>query len=101
MATCKHDCIHYSACKLMGDAMESSVCVGKNADKRCQSFDNKSEYICRVHAQWVVDGDWGECSHCHEASKLSMMEHKDFCPACGAKMKVIGGGSTNGKNEPV
>lgn len=39
-----------------------------------------------IHAHWIIDGDWGECSHCHEASKLSVMEHKDYCPACGAIM---------------
>lgn len=35
---------------------------------------------------WIINGDWGECSHCHEASKLSVMDHKDYCPACGARM---------------
>ena len=44
------------------------------------------ELIPAVDAVWIIDGDWGECSHCHEASKLSVMEHKDYCPACGAKM---------------
>lgn len=39
------------------------------------------------HAHWIINGDWGECSSCHEASKLSVMEHKDYCPACGAYMK--------------
>lgn len=38
------------------------------------------------HAHWIINGDWGECSSCHEASKLSVMEHKDYCPACGAIM---------------
>ena len=37
-------------------------------------------------AHWIVYGNWRECSHCHEASKLSVMEHKDYCPACGARM---------------
>ena len=39
-------------------------------------------------AHWIIDRgcDWGECSQCHEASKLSVMEHKDYCPACGAIM---------------
>ena len=36
--------------------------------------------------KWIINGEWGECSHCHEASKLSVMEHKDYCPACGASM---------------
>ena len=39
-----------------------------------------------VHARWIVYGDWAECSHCHEASKLYVMDHKDYCPACGASM---------------
>lgn len=38
------------------------------------------------HAHWIINGDWGECSRCHETSKLSVMEHKDYCPACGAIM---------------
>lgn len=40
------------------------------------------------HAHWIIDkgGDWGECSNCHEASRMSVMEHKDYCPACGARM---------------
>lgn len=43
-----------------------------------------------VHAHWIVDkgGNWGECSNCKETSKLSVMEHKGYCPACGAKTEV-------------
>lgn len=43
-----------------------------------------------IHAHWIIDkgGQWAECSNpkCREASKISVMEHKDFCPACGAIM---------------
>ena len=38
-------------------------------------------------AHWIINGDWGECSSCHESSKLSVMDHKAFCPACGARME--------------
>ena len=40
----------------------------------------------RKHAHWIINGDWGECSNCHESSKLAVLEHKDFCGACGAIM---------------
>lgn len=46
------------------------------------------ELVPTVHAHWIINGEWGECSNpkCREASKLSVMDHKDFCPACGAIM---------------
>lgn len=40
----------------------------------------------KVHAHWIINGDWAECSNCHESSKLAVLEHKDFCGACGAAM---------------
>lgn len=37
------------------------------------------------HAHWTINGDWAECSSCHEASKISV-KHNDYCSACGARM---------------
>lgn len=39
-----------------------------------------------IHAHWIIDGEWAECSGCHEDEKIAVLVHKDFCPACGAIM---------------
>lgn len=44
----------------------------------------------RQAAHWITGwavANWAECSNCHEAVKLSEMDHKRFCPACGARME--------------
>lgn len=65
--------------------LDSSVCdlcfAGLKAD---HLLSNGVTFPKEAH--WIISGDWGECSNCHEASKLSVMEHKDYCPACGAQM---------------
>ena len=38
------------------------------------------------HAHWIINGDWAECSNCHEDEKIAVLVHKDYCPACGAIM---------------
>lgn len=54
----------------------------------------KAEYlidhgvVIRKEAAWLIDGAWAECSNCHEAEKIETMNHRDYCPACGARMVV-------------
>lgn len=70
--------------------------VGVNVDRdeliKALNYDRdqyrKGYNDAKVHAHWIIDGDWAECSNpkCREASKISIMEHKDYCPACGARM---------------
>jgi len=42
--------------------------------------------VLEIHAHWIINKEWAECSNCKEASKLAVLEHKDFCGACGAIM---------------
>lgn len=92
MATCD-GCLHKEVCftycekqhKEEGCATCSIRMCGYVLSRRvCEYFAS----ITRGRAYWIIDkgGQWAECSHCHEASKLSAMEHKDCCPACGAIM---------------
>lgn len=39
-----------------------------------------------IHAHWIINKDRAECSNCKESSKIAVLEHKDFCGACGAIM---------------
>lgn len=39
-----------------------------------------------IHAHWIINGDWAECSNCHEDEKIAVLVHKDYCPACGSIM---------------
>ena len=41
-----------------------------------------------VEAAWLIDGAWAECSHCHESEKVEALTHRDYCPACGARMVI-------------
>ena len=83
MATCK-ECLHAVVCgKLIWNEKDGAII--------CGDFKARSEYVKQqVHAHWIIDegGKWAECSNpkCREASKISEMEHKAFCPACGAIM---------------
>lgn len=75
----------------MGDLMETINKRVRNSSIRAWLYNIVSdtptiEAVPANPAHWIINGDWGECSHCHEASKLSVMEHKDYCPACGAHM---------------
>lgn len=53
-------------------------------------FEELKAALDHYHAEaaWLIDGAWAECSNCHEAEKIEEMNHKDYCPACGARMVV-------------
>ena len=42
----------------------------------------------RKEAAWLIDGAWAECSNCHESEKVEALTHRDYCPACGARMVI-------------
>ena len=76
-------------------ASECSLCFGTaGVDSEQCTAEMKAEYlidhgvVIRKEAAWLIDGVWAECSNCHEAEKIEEMNHKDYCPACGARMVV-------------
>jgi len=78
MATCK-ECLHAVVCgKLIWNEKDGAII--------CGDFKARSEYVEQIHAHWIIDGEWAECSNCHEDEKIAVMQHKDYCPACGAIM---------------
>ena len=90
--TCK-DCLHYEACKSLLEAMWYTVDGdGENADKRCDTFTDRSRYVVREKGEWqrVIPtksaAKWSNkvaCSVCHSAGHI----RKNFCPNCGADMR--------------
>lgn len=76
MATCEK-CIHQYVCAKL-------IWKEKDGTLTCEDF--RYRHKDKMHTHWIIYGDWGECSNCHESSKLAVLEHKDFCGACGAAM---------------
>lgn len=80
--------------QIENDTMSVIQKMGVNVDRdeliKALNYDRdqyrKGYNDAKVHAHWIINGDWAECSNCHESSKLAVLEHKDFCGACGAAM---------------
>lgn len=93
--TCK-DCIHYRACKSLLEAIGFTVDGdGNDADKRCDEFDDRSEWEKQKRGEWIPAGEYeqfgGEvypiwrCSVCgHEYAGDKMKR----CSICDTKMEV-------------
>ena len=89
--TCK-DCLHYEACKSLLEAMGYTVDGdGENADKRCDTFADRSRYVVREKGEWRNNkDDYPECDKCGYMPQYDPMiddiYYSDFCPNCGADM---------------
>lgn len=54
---------------------------------RCRRIVREAPTIApSIHAHWIINGEWAECSGCHEDEKIAVLVHRDYCPACGAIM---------------
>ena len=111
--TCK-DCLHYEACKSILEAMGYTVDGdGENADKRCDTFADRSRYVVREKGEWDIKhrhhggfrrytgyDDFGEkhtitvderseCEepYCPKCGKWNESVWRNFCPNCGADMR--------------
>lgn len=93
--TCK-DCVHYTACKSLLEAMGYTVDGdGKNADKRCDTFETLDSL--RPHGEWqhlnqrFQDGGYYDeygCSKCDHVKTIRIGGWlPNFCPNCGADMR--------------
>lgn len=104
--TCK-DCLHYNACKSLLEAMGYTVDGdGVDADKRCDTFEDRNSFAPVVYGRWdgTADGyfngelvyDIWNCSNCgFDADGADEKPDWNYCPHCGAKMDFGGGGNAD------
>lgn len=88
--TCK-DCIHYNICLDNGD--DAAKQNAPNAEKECDDFKNKSEYVKVNHGKWkptkipsYFGGVIYECSLCGAKDGDHTQILGRYCWRCGAKM---------------
>ena len=71
MTTCQK-CLHVAVCgKLIWNEKDGTII--------CGDFKARFEHVKQqVHAHWIINGDWGECSNCYEGEKIAVLVHKDY-----------------------
>ncbi len=96
--TCK-DCLHFDACESMLRAL-GYQCDGDgaDADKRCDTFADRSRYVVREKGEWDCKrvSFYAGCPSCgcyvkNDAEQVFLDDGAlNFCPNCGADMRTKG-----------
>lgn len=89
MTTCK-DCVHYNVC---GYHIDEETFM---TTEECSHFKNRADFVELVKAEWLYNTRYYSCSVCGgKRFNLLLGTDAEYCPYCGAKMKLDGKGKSN------